>query len=353
MTVSVATLGEKRIIREIIAPATKGAQVELGVGDDAAVVAFPVNERLVISSDKIPEDLLAIQLGLMDAFHHGRYLATVNISDIAAMGAKPLGLLCTLALPDTFELEYLKTFIRGFVAGGAEWGAPVVGGDTGWASCACLSATAFGSIEKGINALTRGGAMIGDQIFTSGEVGGFGAALAYFVAARPRGLLLSESEEEWLRERLIRPVARVDVGRSLLASGSCTSCIDITDGVGQSLREIAEASGVCLQVETNSLPVNPITRKVASLLGCDLETIVFGIGLDLQLLGTLSSQKSSAYPTGLHVFGQVVAGEQGVILNSGGKKTELKVRGWQHFKGAAMDLVRTTYSATSRPSNGS
>jgi thiamine-monophosphate kinase len=341
-TAIVADLGEKRIIREIIRPACQNPSVEVGVGDDAAIVDFRPGRRLVISTDKIPEDLLAIQLGLMDAFHHGRYLATVNISDIAAMGAQPLGLLCTLALPNTFEVEYLKSFMKGFVAGGAEWNVPVVGGDTGWGSSVCVSAAAFGAIEPGY-ALIRSGAKVGDRIFVSGDIGGFGAALAYFIVARPKGLHLSEVEERWLRDRLIRPVARVDVGRTLVASGLCTSCIDVTDGVGQSLREIAEASRVCLQVDFESLPVHEITSRVANMLGCGLEKIVFGIGLDLELLGTVAAQQSSSLPTGLRYFGKVIHGEPGVVINYGTRKGTLPVAGWQHFTGSAMDVVRRMY----------
>jgi thiamine-monophosphate kinase len=297
----------------------------------------------VISCDKIPEDLLAIQLGLMDAFHHGRYLATVNISDIAAMGAEPLGLLCTLALPNTFELEYLKSFMKGFVAGGAEWRVPVVGGDTGWGSAVCLSATAFGAITPA-RALLRTGATVGDKLFVSGHVGGFGTALAYFIVARSRGFRLDGNEENWLRDKLIRPVARVDVGRELSESGQCTSCIDITDGVGQSLIEIAEPSRVKLQVDMASLPVNPITRKVADYLKCTVARIVFGIGLDLELLGTVQSRNISTLPNGLHYFGEVIDGEPGVVLDYGDHKTGLPVSGWQHFKGSAMDLVHQIYA---------
>ena len=142
----------------------------------------------------------------------------------------------------------------------------------------------------------RNGAKAGDRIFVSGTIGGFGAALAYFVVGRSRGLRLPEDEEKWLRDRLIHPVARVNVGRALLASQLCTSCIDITDGVGQSLREIAEASSVVMKVDFDTLPVHPVTRKVASMIGCDLERIVFGIGLDLELLGTMRGRKRRRWP---------------------------------------------------------
>jgi thiamine-monophosphate kinase len=338
----VSDIGEKRLIREIIAPLSRTELVEVGVGDDAAVVAFPPSKDLVISSDKIPEDLLAIQLGLMDAFHHGRYLATVNISDIAAMGADPLGLLCTLALPNEFSVQYLESFMRGFVAGGAEWKTPVVGGDTGWGSAVCLSATAFGAVTPG-SALLRTRAQIGDKLFASGCVGGFGTALAYFIVARERGLQLSAQEELWLRDRLIRPVARVEIGRSLSASMACTSCIDVTDGVGQSLLEIAEASGVRLRVEVRSLPIHPLTAKVANFLNCTIEKIVLGIGLDLELLGTVRSGAMHLLPQELRFFGDVVEGSAGVVLDYDGQQTGLPIKGWQHFTGSAMDLVRETY----------
>jgi thiamin-phosphate kinase len=239
----------------------------------------------------------------------------------------------------------LEIFGIGVVAGGAEWNVPVVGGDTGWGSSVCVSATAFGAIESG-NALVRTGAKVGDRIFVSGNVGGFGAALAYFIVARPKGLSLSEVEERWLRDQLIRPIARVDVGRALFASALCTSCIDITDGLGQSLREIAEASRVCLRIEFDSLPVHATTSKVANMLGCGLEKIVFGLGLDLELLGTVGTQQSAALPSGLRYFGQVIGGEPGVIIDYGNRKSSLPVAGWQHFKGSAMELVREMYAET-------
>jgi thiamine-monophosphate kinase len=340
---SVSEIGEKRIIREIIAPLCKSDAVNVGVGDDAAVVDFPSNQQLVISCDKIPEDLLALQLGLMDAFHHGRYLATVNISDIASMGANPLGLLCTLALPNYFSVSYLDSFMRGFVHGGAEWGVPVVGGDTGWASAVCLSATVFGSIQNG-RALRRNGAKPGDRLFVTGPIGGFGTALAYFVIAKDQGLRLSEDEEKWLLERLVHPVARVDMGRKLVLSGVCTSCMDITDGVGQSLRELAEASDVRLEIDIQHLPIHDITKKVAEFLKCPLNQLVFGIGLDLELLGSVAAELPASL-AGLRTFGNVVDGDAGVWLGEGKTAKPLAVKGWQHFQGSALELVRSMYSA--------
>src|SRR5207247_2195792 len=122
--------------------------------------------------------------------------------------------------------------------------------------------------------------------------------------------------------------------RALSASGLCTSCIDVTDGVGQSLREVAQASSVCLEIEVETLPIHPVTRKVAHFLNCPLETIVFGIGLDLELLGTLRRQSIDHFTSELHFMGQVVEGDSGVSLNYGSRRTVLPDLGWQHFKGA-------------------
>lgn len=337
---TVSHLGEKRIVREIIKPICTSGRACVGVGDDSAVLDFPAGEQLLASTDKIPEDLLAIQLGLMSAFQHGRYLAIVNISDIAAMGGKPIGLLCTLVLPNGFSLEYLRQFMRGFVAGGAEWNVPVVGGDTGWGSSACFSATALGSVESG-RALLRSGAQPGDKIFVSGTVGGFGTALAYFIAAKPSGFALSNDEEAWLKHKLVNPTARVDIGRVLSQTGTCTSCMDITDGVGQSLRELAEASDLHFVVYPDRLPVSPITHKVANFLGKKTQDIVFWIGLDLELIGTVTAV--SRQPD-LHLIGEVREGRNQVSVCDGEHVSPLDIEGWQHFVGSAMEMVRKQYS---------
>ncbi len=339
---TVAHWGEKKIVHEIINSLCASDKVSIGVGDDAAVVDFPAGKQLVISTDKIPEDLIALQLGLMDPFHHGRYLATVNISDIAAMGGLPLGLLCTLALPDNFSLDYLTSFIRGFVAGGYEWNVPVVGGDTGWGTSVCLSATAFGAIDRG-RALRRSGAQVGDRIFATGHLGLFGTALAYFVVARPKGMKISNADESILKERLVQPRARVDAGQFLSASNLCSSCMDVTDGVGQSLRELSIASNARLVIEAHQLPLHSITREVADFLGCSPYRIVFGIGLDLELVGTLRGADLPA-PRDFLNFGYVSEGNAGVWLEEDGKISELEFIGWQHFAGSAMDQVRAMYA---------
>lgn len=338
-------LGEKRIIREVITPICGTFEPGIGVGDDAALIDIPPGTSLLLSTDKIPEDLIALQLGLMTPFDHGRYLAQVNISDIAAMGGTPLGLVATFALPNDFSLDYLRFFIEGLVSGCAEHGVSVIGGDLGWGTAPCFSATVIGYVEKE-HALTRSGSSVGDSVFVSGQLGGFGAALAYFSVARERGLSLGKDAESFLIEKLVRPRPRVEIGQMLSASGICTSCMDITDGVGQSIRELSQASGLAFRILESQLPINSVLIEIAEFLEADVAHMVFGIGLDLELLGTVRNEFEDL-PTSLKkeisIIGTVEESDENILIKKNGESAQIPKLGWQHFSSDALSLVKEMY----------
>ena len=342
---TVGDLGEKRLIREIILPICGTPVTGLGIGDDAAMIDLPAGTSLLVSTDKIPEDLLALQLDLMSPFEHGRYLAQVNISDVAAMGGLPLGLLSNLAMPNNFSLEYLKQFFQGFVSGGAEMDVPVIGGDIGWGSAPCFTATVIGCVEKE-RVLTRSGASVGDRVFVSGPVGGFGTALAYFAVAKKEGFCISEDYERYLVERLVHPTAKTKISRLLAESGICTSCMDITDGFRQTVIELTEASGVGFAIDEDRLPIHPVTLEVAEFLNIAPAEIVFGIGLDLELAGTLSCRENPSPPEiadKVTIIGTVSDDNENVLRLKSGETISLPGIGWQHFVGDAMNLVKEAY----------
>jgi thiamine-monophosphate kinase len=337
----VADLGEKRLLREVLLPLTASPRQRSGVGDDAAVLKIPKGSELVVSTDKIPENLLALEFGLLDAYHHGRYLAEANLSDLAAMGAYPLGLLVTLAVPDDFEIEYLRDFMQGFGDAARRWDADVLGGDTGWASIPLFSATAVGAVPAG-GALTRSGASAGDDLFVSGTVGDFGAALLYYASAGQRGGAVSTQHEQHLRERLTAPRARIELAGQLRRSGTCSSCMDITDGLGQSLRELTEASNLGAEINTAAVPIHDATRAVADLLQVDVLDVVFGMGLDLELVGSLrasGSKRNRSLDCGITVIGEMTD-DPGISLRIEGQRRPLPDSGWQHFTRSALDQVR-------------
>lgn len=330
--------GEKRLLREIVWPACWDGGAILGVGDDAAILSAPAGHDILVSTDKIPEDLLAIQLGLMDAEQHGRYLATVCISDIAAMGGEPRGILLTAALPEDFAVDYLRAFCAGFANGGREWCVPFVGGDLGWGSAVCFSGTAIGFVESG-TALRRSGARVGDHVFATGAIGVFNTAVVYFAVAKPRGLRLPRRMEQTLRDKLVHPIARVGAGRALAKSGICTSCMDITDGVNRTIVELAESSGHCFEVEEKLLPLHPATNLVADYLGLPPHRLVFGLGLDLELLGTVSNGSTGAEVAG-HLIGRVTRARRNTLRLRSGERCAIPTKGWEHFSQNALDLVR-------------
>lgn len=341
---TVADLGEKRIISEIIKPMCNTDRVLIGVGDDSAMLNIPKGYNLLISTDKIPEDLLSLQLGLMDPYHHGRYLAVVNISDIAAMGGKPVGLLPVFALPNDFKINYFKKFYRGFVDGGNEWKTPIIGGDTGWGTAPCFSATCIGIVKKG-RVLRRDGAKINDSIFVTGYVGLFSTALIYFIIAKPNGLKLPKDEENYLKNKLIMPMANVSKGLRLANSCICTSCMDITDGVARTIYELSSISNVKYKIIEELLPIHHTTLKIASFLNIEPRKIIFGIGLDLELLGTISIKKN-ALPATLRkdivIIGKVYNGNQNILITKNNNEIPIPVFGWQHFSGRAIDVVKKT-----------
>lgn len=347
---TVRDLGEKRIIEEIIKPICGPSNVRLGIGDDAAMLAVPFGKSLVVSTDKIPEDLLAVQLGLMDAFHHGRYLATLNISDIAAMGGEPAGLLVTLALPEDFSADYLADFYRGLAAGCSEWNCSVIGGDLGWGGSVCMSATSLGFVDPDM-VLKRSGAQIGDSVFVTGTIGAFNTALLYFIVAKPQGLVVNEMDELFLKEKLVRPVAQVRKGLALAASRLCTSCMDITDGVGRAIFEFTRASNVSVVIEEDALPLHPTAAKVATFLQMEVYDVVFGMGLDLQLMGTVrvrAGKLPSILSDEIYIVGSVVEQGTNALRTHEGALVEIPQRGWEHFTGKAMEVVKEC--AARRPS---
>ena len=336
-SLTIGDVGEKRLLREYVWPYLKKYGDDYLIGDDAAIFDIEDGKQIVVSTDKIPEDLLSKQFDLISPWQHGRYLAQVNISDIAAMGGRPLALLATLGLPANWLVSEFAEFIRGIADGAAESGARLIGGDLGWAPSASLSATAIGEIPRN-SALVRSGAKIGDKVFLSGEVGSFSAALIYFGFDKGINCVLDDDEKEHLLRRLIMPTARVDIGLKLSEIDNCSSCMDITDGLKQSIVELSELSHVDVRIFADALPIHKATRKVACALGIDLWEMIFGIGLDLELIGTISGAIPNDLDGDLTYIGDVHDGTNCLVIEN--DVIALPGIGWQHLGNRAIDHIR-------------
>jgi thiamine-monophosphate kinase len=224
----------------------RGEAVELSVGDDCAILRLAPDERLATSvdtmvegvhfpADSFPEDI-------------GYRAVSVAASDLAAMGARPIGMTLALTLPEADEL-WLHTFSQGVAAASSEYQLPLVGGDTTRGPLT-ITVQVLGALPFG-EALLRSNACAGDGVYVSGTLGDAAAALAVLAGDwQP-----APEHAEYLLGRFNRPSARLDLGRKLL--GSASAAIDISDGLLADAGHIAAGSGVKLCIEPQQLPLSP------------------------------------------------------------------------------------------------
>ena len=331
-------IGEKELIKSLIRPLFEDKKLEVCVGDDAAVINLNRFQSLVLTTDKISEHLAAHTIGLMDYYDIGRYLIVANLSDIAAMGGKAIALLTALSLPKEFELDNLKKLIGGIKDTASVYKVPVVGGDTKNGSGISLVATAVGIVQPG-KSLKRKGAKPGDVIYATGSPGTFSTALAYLLNAKPLGMELDDLYEKILIEKLIKPKAALEEAQELVGLGVVHSCQDISDGVGQTIYEIAMISEIGFEVNTRLIEkASPKPLKEIAIF-CNLppELIMLGPGADFDLIFSVASDNCHIVEKAfkekdwaLHKLGRFI--ENGYyIVNRDGERTQMQQTGWQHF----------------------
>jgi thiamine-monophosphate kinase len=233
-------MGEFDIIRLISdAAGPGGSGVNLGIGDDAAVLEIPGDRELVVTADTLNAGVHF----LADAYAGdiGHKALAVNLSDLAAMGAEPRWALLSLSMPE-IDASFAADLVAGFLSLARCHGVSLVGGDT-CSGPLSVTVTAMGLVEPG-NALTRSGARPGDLIVVSGTPGMAALALEQVQEGANPDAEASAA--------LLRPIPRVALGRAFV--GKATACIDISDGLLADLGHIAEASQCGAVIELGRLP---------------------------------------------------------------------------------------------------
>ena len=260
------SLSEFEIIeRYFTRPATRPAHhsgTRLGVGDDAALLSVPSGFELVAAIDTIVAGHHFLPDSAPHAIAH-RALA-VNLSDLAAMGAKPVWALLALTLPYAEE-AWLAEFSTGWFDLADRFRVELVGGDTTRGPLT-ISVQVLGLVEQG-TALRRCGGQPGDLIVVTGTLGDAGAGLAI---VRDGGAALlptaaapgNRDSAAQLRARFEYPTPRIEFGRA--ARGIASAAMDLSDGLAGDLPKLARASGVAAHVEVNQLPLSPALRRLAS-----------------------------------------------------------------------------------------
>ena len=228
------------------------SDVRLGVGDDAALLECPAGMTLVAAVDTLVDGVHFPRGCRPESVGH-RALA-VNLSDLAAMGARPAWALLALTLPSA-EAQWLEGFSAAFSALALRHGVALVGGDTTQGPLA-VSVTLLGWVPAG-GALRRSGAAPGDALFVSGTPGDAAAGLAL-----EQGRLAAEAARESLRERFLFPEPRVALGERL--RGHASACIDVSDGLLADALKLARAGGCGVELEAARLPLSAPLRALGT-----------------------------------------------------------------------------------------
>lgn len=323
--------GEFELIARYFAPlaATEGA---FGLRDDAAVLQPPEGEDLVLTTDTISAGVHFLPDDPADTV--ARKLLRVNLSDLAAMGARPLGYLLAAGLAEDVEEAWIAAFAQGLAEDQEIYGIGLLGGDTTvLAGPTTLSLTAVGAAPRG-RVLQRGGAAAGDEVFVSGTVGD--AALGLLVLT---GKIVVErpEDEAWLTERYRLPRPRVTLGRSLLERALASAAIDISDGLVADLGHICEASGLGAEMRAPSLPLSTAGQR---LIEGDPDLFVTALtgGDDYELAFTVPPERAhelaalaSALDLPLTRVGRMVSGDGVRVLGADGRPVTLASAGWTHL----------------------
>lgn len=289
-----------------------GSSVDLGVGDDSAVLTPRPQQQLVICADT----LVAGRHFPLDTDPHaiGWKSVAVNLSDIAAMGATPHSILLALSLPQ-IDHDWLKAFSQGLYDCCDQFGVRLIGGDTTQSPHLTLSVTALGWIDTG-QAITRAGAQPGDYICVSGTVGDAAFGLKHPGHA--------------LQQRLDYPTPRCELGQQL--KGLASSMIDVSDGLAQDLGHILKASKVGATLDLDLLPLSDTLRHLP-----DTQRWQYALagGDDYELCFSISPQHFEQLlqqPLNVRVtkIGQIHAAPELHFVQNGVDHS-LQFQGYQHF----------------------
>lgn len=338
---NLADLGEFGLIERLAGKlAATGAEpaagaVDFAIGDDASLLRLPPGTQLVTTIDALVEEV-HFRRDWSRPEDLGWKALAVNVSDLGAMGARPLAALISIALPPDLPVEWIDRLYQGLGECAKQYGCPLVGGDTVRApKHLALSVTALGSVPTG-KAVRRAGARVGDLLCVTGVLGESGAGLELLQQSTTR-----KDEYAPLYQWHLRPQPPVAAGAALAEVGLPTAMMDLSDGLGSDLRHLTRASGVGATVEANRLPISDATRHAAKELGVgSIHWALFG-GEDYQLLFTVPQDRFAEVAPTLALLGVTATAIGEITLNGltlklpDGTTQDLRPEGFHHFKGTA------------------
>jgi len=303
-----------------------------GIGDDCAVISKTGNTVWLLTMDTLLEGV-HFDRNLHPPEQLAEKSLAVNVSDIAAMGGKPLFVLLSLGLPRGFEEAWFARFSSGLASALADYGCLLIGGDTvASPGGVALTLTVIGEAQAS-KVLYRSKARIGDSIWVSGPLGLSAAGFELLRTGR-----VTPPELQPLLDAHLRPRARTALGLQLAGSGLVHSMMDVSDGLATDLAHLARASGVGARIFADKLVLHPALKQAAEMLKKDPLHWMLQGGEDYELLFTAAAENSDqlvqiAAGSGLCLFtvGTVVSGSGVTLVGTDMHESPVSYQGFDHF----------------------
>lgn len=316
---TLADLGEFGLIERIAARAAAGPspQIVLGIGDDAAVIRPRAGEDLVVSTDAAVQGV-HFRLDRQTPRNVGRRALVANLSDLAAMGARPIGFTLALAAPPSLAVQVFDGILAGLLFEARRHSCPLIGGNVTRSRGIHLAITVQGAVARG-RALRRDQLRAGDRLFVTGSLG---APVAERLRAQRQGASIRHV-----------PVPRLAAGRALARLAERGGCIDLSDGLGADLGHLLDASGgLGAEVEAARLPLSGRLRRLRGQIRTDPVALAVAGGEDYELLFSLRPRRRVRLDevTLSRRLGVRVT-EIGSVTRTPGVRGLPDVTGWRHF----------------------
>ncbi len=339
---TVSDLGEHALLARLLARLPRpSAQVLVGPGDDAAVLAPVRNERLVVTTDAVVEGVHFSRAFFAPADIGHKALA-VNLSDLAAMAATPQWALLSLVLPGDWPVTEVEALVDGLSALATRHGVSVVGGNITRTTGPLVVDVTTGGTVASRKWLTRDGAVAGDEIWVSGTLGGAAAGLEMLRDTDAGSPLvprsLGEGGDPCCAAKQRTPEPRVRLGVAMGRGRAARAAMDLSDGLADAVRQVAAASGCGARLDAGALPIEPGAAAWWQARGVDSITAAVVGGEEYELLfavpkrggGRLRNVTRQVADPVLTRIGVFTKDPRELIVDRGGREESLP-QGYRHF----------------------
>lgn len=303
------------------------------IGDDCAILPYTKTMDMLITTDTICEGV-HFSSKYFKAGEIGARAFTVSVSDICAMGGKPLYALVNIAYPKNIQQKYIDTLFKGLLVEATKYKTDIIGGDTISSSQLVISVTVIGKVEKG-KALLRNRAKPGDSVYVTGTLGDSFAGLQILTKKKRSGLLKHELMPV---NKHIAPQPHFLEGRLLLKSNMVNACMDVSDGLVSDIERICEESKTGAEILVDDLPVSFSVLKTAEQYHEKISNYALYGGEDFVLMFTVAdkykktiNQYMKKNRKVIYEIGRITRRKGIMLLKDGNKIKETGKKVWKHF----------------------